>query len=294
MKKIIYLLAVLFVLTSCTKNNDKYSHLRHFISFEGGFTSGAEITYNLIGAEAETYEYYINLILPEMARYPDGFFDKMGLGTVAIVRDLRLNNIERAGVAEPENHILFINTGYGYTDSSIKETFHHELSHCTEFFMKRKHTYYWDQWWLLYNASYVGYYDGKGDRHASSDYNPNLSGFLTEYSTQNQDEDKAVMMEFYLSDDYNALFIEKARKDGVFYQKAVLLFTFYKERLDFNLLDEFLLKVNQKNSHLRHYISFERYTSPGVSYDLLEAEKHNYYSNLLLAEMDKYPDGFFD
>jgi hypothetical protein len=92
----------------------------------------------------------------------------------------------------------------------------------------------------LYNRSYVG-----GNGNGSLGYRPNLSGFLNEYSTLNQGEDRSEMMAFYLTKNENALFIQKAKNDELFYQKAVTLFTFYKEELNFNLLDEFLLKVNQ-------------------------------------------------
>jgi hypothetical protein len=242
MKRIIYLLAVLFVLASC----DKYSHLRHFISFEGAFSSGS-ITYDLV--PTNLHNYYTNLILSEMAKYPKGFFDKIGLGTVAIVRNLKLDNVSVGGVTDPGNHNLFIGSSSYRSNSDIKKTFHHELNHCTDFFIERNYRYDWDQWWVLYDGGYVNAFfaahqEGKNG-NAWSAYRPDLPGFLNNYSTLNLDEDRSEMMAFYLTDNLNALFIQKAKKDELFYQKAVTLFTFYKEKLDFNLLDEFLLKVNQ-------------------------------------------------
>ncbi|MDR0313757.1 MAG: hypothetical protein LBI14_09165 [Treponema sp.] len=240
MKRIIYLLVVLFVLASC----DKYSHLRHFISFEGGFASSS-ITYDLLNAEL--HYYYTNLILPEMAKYPDGFFDRIGLNTIAIVRNLKKNNVDIGGVASNGNHILFVDTGPRNRDSEIKHAFHHELNHCTDFYIMRNYISHWDQWLDLYHDSYVGGIAHKEGENGNKSlgYWPNLSGFLNNYSTLNQGEDRSEMMAFYLTKNENALFIQKAKNDEVFYQKAVTLFTFYKEKLDFNLLDEFLLKVNQ-------------------------------------------------
>jgi hypothetical protein len=240
-KLIIYLLIVLSVLASC----DKYSHLRHFISFEGGFASKS-ITYDLL--EAEKHNYFSNLILSEMAKYPDGFFDRIGLSTVAIVRNLKHNNTAVGGFAEDGNHILFISIRYYYTDSFIKNVFHHELNHCTDFYIMRNYRNDWDQWWILYNSGYVyGTFAHQEAKNGNAwlDYRPNLPGFLNNYSTLEQWEDRSEMMAFYLTDNYNVFFMQKARKDELFYQKAVTLFTFYKEKLGFNLLDEFLLKVSQ-------------------------------------------------
>jgi hypothetical protein len=237
MKKFIYLLVILIALTSC----DKYSHLRHFISFEGGFAS-SKITYELL--EAEKHDYYTNLILAEMVKYPDGFFDRIGLGTVAIVRYLKNNNVSVGGVADPENHILFIEAS---SDANTKFIFHHELNHCTDYFIMRNYTYHWDQWWVLYHDNYIGGNALQEDENGNAllPHWATLSGFLNNPSTKNQKEDRSEMMAYYLTDNLNIFFIEKAKNDELFYQKVVLLFTFYKEELDFNLLDDFLLKVNQ-------------------------------------------------
>jgi hypothetical protein len=212
MKKIVYFLAVLFVLTGC----DKYSRFRHLISFEGGYRDAwMKATYEVL--EAEKHEYYTNLILAEMAKYPDGFFDKIGLHTVVIGKNYKYNNVYRPGGADNYNHILFV---------SIRDA------------------YPWDQWRALTtdpNGDQLGY----GGEKDSINYNPQLSGYITNYSTTGQWEDRSEIMAWFLTEYRNKFFIEKARNDELFCQKAVTLFTFYKERLNFNLLDEFLLKVNQ-------------------------------------------------
>jgi hypothetical protein len=241
MKRIIYLLAVLFVSAGCDKNSDEYSHLRHYISFEGGHApTSSGIFYDAL--EPGKHSYLSNLILAELAKYPDGFFDKIGLDTVVIGKNITSSDHRVGGVYDNTSHKLYISTSNS-TDSFIKNIFHHELNHCIDYFLLINYTHDWDQWWVLHNGGYVG-----GNRlqgNGNTNYRPDLPGFLNTYSTLDQWEDRSEMMGFYLTEDYNAWFIEKAKKDELFYQKAVTLFTFYREKLDFNLLDDFLLKVNQ-------------------------------------------------
>jgi predicted SprT family Zn-dependent metalloprotease len=298
MKRIIYLLAVLFVLTSCTKALPSDNHLRPLISFESGHAkTNNNVTYEVL--EAEKQDYYANLILAEMAKYPDGFFDKIGLDTVVIGRNLKYKNGGRAAVPDNDSRILFLGIMNSYAESYIKHVFHHELNHYIEYYIWNTYYYDWDQWRVLYTGSDDGgvlaYQGGFGG--TAYLFNSKLQGFLNTYSAFGQEEDRSEMLAYFLTENENKLFIEKARRDELFYQKAVTLFTFYKETLDFNLLDEFLQRVDNLNySDLRHLISFERYTDTwnSVTYDFLEAEKHYYYSTLILEEMDKYPDGFFD
>jgi hypothetical protein len=249
MKRIIYLLAVLLVLVSCTiskpnSNQPDFSHLRHLISFEEGYTDiWNRVSYESL-EDAEKHDYYTNLILAEMAKYPDGFFEKIGLDTVVIGKNLKLHNSYRGAVPNNDSRKMFISIRADYADTYAKHTFHHEMNHYIEYYIWDTYYYDWDQWRILYTGSDDGgilaYQDG-----TTSIYTPYISGFINKYSTYGQEEDRSEMMAWFLTENENKLFIEKAQRDELFYQKAVTLFTFYKETLGFNLLDEFLVKMEQ-------------------------------------------------
>jgi hypothetical protein len=215
------------------------------IRYEGYKDTWKLASYELI--EPGRRQHYTNIIIAELGKYPNGFFEKIGLNTIIIAKNLKFDNTYRAAVPDNYSHILFIGIRDDYTNDYIKHVFHHELNHYVEFSIWRTYRYNWDRWQMLFSGSGGGgelAYQGGEDRSAIL-YNPNLVGFLNEYSTLGQEEDRSEMIAFFLTENGNRQFVEKARSDNIFYQKAVLLFTFYKETLNFNLLDEFLLSLNQ-------------------------------------------------
>jgi hypothetical protein len=169
------------------------------------------------------------------------------LDTIVIGKNLAFDNAYRASVPDNHRRILFIGIEYDYSDDYIRYTFHREMNHYIEFNIWNSYYYDWEQWRVLYtggNADSELAYQGR-DANTWWQYRPTLPGFLNTYSMLGQEEDRSEMMAFYLTDNINIFFIRKARNDELFYQKAVTLFTFYKEELNFNLLDEFLRKMNQ-------------------------------------------------
>jgi hypothetical protein len=192
-------------------------------------------------------QHYTDIIMAELDKYPDDFFERIGLSIIVITKDLKFDNVYRAAVPDNYSRIFFIGIRDDYTDDYLKHVFHHELNHYIEFSIWGDYRYNWGQWQILFAGRGGGgelAYQGGEDRTAIL-YNPNLAGFLNNYSTLGQEEDRSEMMAFFLTENGNWQFIEKEKRDNLFYQKAVLLFTFYKETLNFNLLDVFLLRVNQ-------------------------------------------------
>jgi hypothetical protein len=215
------------------------------INFEEHTDHWNGVSYELL--DVWKRQYYSNLLLAEMAKYPNGFFNKIGLSTIVIGKNLKYKNVYRASVPDNYSHILFIGIRDDYTDVYLQHVFHHELNHYVEFSIWNNYRYDWDKWRSLFTGKGGGgelAYQGGEDKNAIN-YNPNLSGFLNSYSTLGQEEDRSEIIAFFLTEIEKVMFIEKAKKDKLFYQKAVLLFTFYKENLNSNLLDDFLAKVNQ-------------------------------------------------
>ncbi|MCL2245365.1 MAG: hypothetical protein FWC03_13010 [Treponema sp.] len=230
--------------TTGTTHSVNQEQLRNLISFEI-YTD----TWNLASyepLETNRRQHYINLLIQEMNKYPDGFFDRIGLRTIALGKNLKFQGAFRAAVPDNHKRILFMGIRDDYSDDYFKHVFHHELNHFVEYYIWKSYRYDWDQWRVLFRGSGGGgelAYQGGEDRTAIT-YNPNLSGFLNNYSTLGQEEDRSEMIAFFLTENRNMQFMEKAKRDKLFNQKAVLLFTFYKEKLNWNLLNDFLLKMN--------------------------------------------------
>ena len=196
--------------------------------------------------ETDRRQHYTNILIKEMNKYPDDFFERIGLHTIAVGKNLRYQGIFRAAVPDNYKSILFMGIKDDYSDDYIRHVFHHELNHFVEYYIWKDYRYDWDQWRVLFDGRGGGelaYQDG--DDSTAIPYNPNLPGFLNDYSTLGQEEDRSEIIAFFLTENTNRQFIEKAKRDNLFYQKAVLLFTFYNERLNWNLLDDFLLRMNQ-------------------------------------------------
>jgi len=245
MKKIVNILVVLLVLVTCAWSQENTEKITRLINFEVHKDTWNKVSYELL--EAGRRQHYSNLIIAEAVKYPNNFFEKIGLNMIVIVKNLKFDNVYRASVPDNYSRILFIGIRNDYTDYYLRHVFHHELNHYVEFYIWKDYRYDWDKWRALFNGKGGGgelAYQGGEDGNAMV-YNPNLAGFLNSYSTLGQEEDRSEIMAFFLTDSEKDLFIEKAKKDNIFYQKAVLLFTFYKEKLNFNLLNDFLLSVNQ-------------------------------------------------
>jgi len=230
--------------TAVTTYSVNQEQLRNLISFEI-YTD----TWNLASyepLETKRRKHYTDLLVQEMTKYPDGFFERIGLRTIAVGKNLRFQGIFRAAVPDNYRNTLFMGIKDDYSDDYFRHVFHHELNHFVEYYIWRDYRYDWDQWRVLFHGSGGGgelaYQDG--DDSIAIPYDPNLPGFLNNYSTLGQEEDRSEMIAFFLTENSNRQFIEKAKRDKLFNQKAVLLFTFYKEKLNWNLLNDFLLKMN--------------------------------------------------
>ena len=181
-----------------------------------------------------------------MNKYPNEYFQRIDLEVIVIVKNLKFDNVYRAAVPDNYKRILFVGIRSDYTDDYLRHVYHHEQNHYAEFYIWKDYRYNWDKWKVLYEGGYAGgeiaYQNGE-DRN-SGVYRPNLTGFLNYYSTLGQEEDRSEIIAYFLTESENKLFMEKAKQDKIFYQKAILIFTLYKEKLNFDLLKLFLLKAN--------------------------------------------------
>ena len=124
------------------------------------------------------------------------------------------------------SHALFCTEAIAAIRAAVSQAVNkqNELNHFVEYHIWRDYRYDWDQWRVLFDGSGAGgelVYQGGEDRTAII-YNPNLHGFLNNYSTLGQEEDRSEMIAYFLTENENN--------------------SFYRERL--NLLNDFLSKMN--------------------------------------------------
>ena len=213
------------------------------ISFETEkIDSWKKVSYELL--EAGKQQKYTNLIKKELGKYPYDFFKTIGLDVILIGKDLKFDGVYRAAVPDNGKKTLFIGIRSDYADDYLKHVFHHELNHYVEYYIWKDYRKDWDQWRPLFDGQGGGgelaYQNGEDPNVIG--YKPDLLGFLNNYSTLGQEEDRSEMMAFFLTEKGNKSFIEKANKDVKFRQKSIILFTFYKDTFKYNLFDEYLNK----------------------------------------------------
>ena len=185
--------------------------------------------------EPEYYKYYSDIIITEMKKYPKNFFRKIDLKTITIVKNLKTTEGKNlgGGTLNPQFKTIYIDINF--SDNSLKKTFHHELNRYIEYSILGYYCYDNEQWNDLFILS---------DNKILPDFP--LRGFISYYSRTNQLEDRAEIFGFFMAGErYRRELIEQAKNDDVLYRKIELLFSFYKENLDLNLIDAFLSEVRE-------------------------------------------------
>ncbi|TGK16389.1 LIC13305 family lipoprotein [Leptospira kmetyi] len=154
----------------------------------------------------EDLNYYKDLIVAEIARYPRGYFIKARAEKIIFTRNLYIESIGyRGGLARPEENIIFLDIPDGLKAMEIvnpngkdqrSSGIHHEITHNIDDVMR----YYWDPKWKSLNPSSFQYGSYQFSSSPRRFNNPNVSitsfwnpidGFVSEYATISFAEDRA-------------------------------------------------------------------------------------------------------
>lgn len=167
--------------------------------------SSPYVSYNTNYSD-EDLNYYKDLIVAEIARYPRGYFIKARAEKIIFTRNLYIESIGyRGGLSRPEENIIFLDIpdglkaiGMGNPNFENRRLsgIHHEITHNMDDVMR----YHWDPKWNSFNApsfQYGSYQFSSSPRRFT---NPNVpfteywnpvDGFVSEYATTNFAEDRA-------------------------------------------------------------------------------------------------------
>ncbi len=178
---------------------------------------------------------FVKLLEKEYAKYPSGYLKKSLVDTIVLGNDLAYKKQFRAGVPDPYKKVLYlsVNGSYGVADSGyLIHTMHHELVHCTDVALWGDMYYDWADW---ANINIVGFKYGGGGVTAYADSETDYispvhpqKGFINRYSMTGDEEDRAEMMAFWMTDEKRPDFQNLLLTDERLVKKLKLLKTTYE------------------------------------------------------------------
>jgi hypothetical protein len=189
--------------------------------------------------DAEDLAAFSAMIGDEMARYPEGFFARIGLDTIVLCRDLTFKGTRRAAVPDNRSTTLYLSYDSSYTRDYMIHVFHHELNHYTEYHLWREYRHTLPTWPRApgSDAGKGGEfaYGAGGDWYSLETGSP---GYLNRYATLGEEEDRSEIIAFFMAStgDERAKVLERIRADGIIAAKCALLFDLYARELGWTAL----------------------------------------------------------
>ncbi|MBS1637614.1 MAG: hypothetical protein JST26_16995 [Bacteroidetes bacterium] len=173
---------------------------------------------------------YITLLHEQYLKYPAGYFQKVGLNTIILGKNLRYGSQNRAAVPDPYKQHLFFSVDGSYgnnTHDYLVYVMHHELHHCTEYAIWKNMYYRWKPWQKA-NPCFFRY--GKGGATAYEHLDVNWGGmthprkgFINLYATTGQEEDRCEIMAVLLNEQQLSELTRLAARDKKLRKKLRLL-----------------------------------------------------------------------
>jgi len=179
---------------------------------------------------------YVKLLEYEFAKYPQGYIERSLVNTIVLGNDIAYNRQYRAGVPDPYKKVLFLSVNGAYGDASdeyLIHCMHHELVHCTDVAIWNDMYYDWPEWAKL-NTKGFKYGNGGASTYDDSetDYISPVhpqKGFINRYQMSGDEEDRAEMMAFWMSDIERPDIESLLKTDPIIKQKFELLKATYEK-----------------------------------------------------------------
>lgn len=176
---------------------------------------------------------YLDLLQSEFSKYPEGYLQQSQALTIILGSDLNFCGQPRAAIPDPYKKQLFLSVNGAFRINSeryLAHVMHHELHHLTEYSMWKNMTFDWHEWILL-NGDGFCYGTGGADAYSeymakgTDFYSPNNphQGFINLYSLTGDEEDRAELMAFIMTDYERPMVEELLQKDAILRQKSRLL-----------------------------------------------------------------------
>jgi hypothetical protein len=206
--------------------------------------SWKSITYDAVDNDNNLIR-YLDLLHSEYSKYPSGYFQRAHINTIVLTKNLKFRDQLRAAIPDPFKKQLFlsINGAYGIaTRRYLAHVMHHELHHCAEYGIWKNMSYDWNEW-LGLNIENFCYGSGGetayqqtalGKTDFFSPTNPE-KGFINRYSLTGDEEDRAELMAFLMTDSDQSTIRQLVKKDDIIYKKSLLLCELLSTFMSFTL-----------------------------------------------------------
>jgi hypothetical protein len=197
------------------------------------------VTYKML-SETEK-EKLFNLTSTAFSKYPKSFFEKINLKTIVLCKDLSFQNTNRAAVPDNYQNTLYLSYKDSYQDYYIVHCIFHEMNHYAEYSIWNDYRYHWKEWEELYkgttNGGEIAYNNPSVDYYSLDE---TLKGFLNQYSTLGQEEDRSEIIAYFMNDlnDEHSNMMKILKKDLVLQKKTKKMLQFYKDKFGFDKLLE--------------------------------------------------------
>lgn len=174
-------------------------------------------------------EKYVRLFRAEFFKYPKSFIDSTNLKKVALVKNLKNQNIAVAAMPDYYQENLYMDIFVGNYDSTYqKHVVHHEFYHMIEEEFNGN-TYYKDPEWAKMNNDSDFQYGSGGINTRSSGagvVNHPRNGFVNEYAMSALEEDKAEIFGVLMTSEEEMIVRGWAESDKILKSKIKYLSDF--------------------------------------------------------------------
>lgn len=171
---------------------------------------------------------YLELLVFEFSKYPSGYINKIGVENIIICDSLNINNQRRNAIPDPYTNALFLDINSSSSDNYLVRVMHHELHHCTEYYLYKNMYFKWEKWGKVNSNSFK-----YGDGGISAYMNDNeidwftmvnsVKGFVDLYSTTAQEEDRCEIAAILMNDTERKLLFNYCKSDRILRKKTKLI-----------------------------------------------------------------------
>lgn len=194
--------------------------------------SWKSVSYEPVEAE-EAIVRYLDILLIEYSKYPPNYLSQAHISSIVLTQNLRFNGQPRAAIPDPYKNQLYLSVNGAFGIDShryLTHVMHHELHHCTEYAIWKSMSYDWIEWYAL-NSQDFCYGDGGSSAYVeylangTDFYTPTnpIKGFVNRYSLTGDEEDRAELLAFLMTDADRPVVERLIKHDDVIHKKTLLL-----------------------------------------------------------------------
>lgn len=206
-------------------------------------------------APKSDYEYvlkYLKMLQPELAKYPDGFLEKVQIERIVICKKVSTSWQSKCGLADPVQKTVFLcYPGLPYYDIPyLKKVVHHEIYHVMELTFNGLRHYRKDPAWVALNEDGFKYSKRKF-RYGAGVSDPNkfyypAEGFISQYAMTSPMEEKAEVYSTLFVESLNRCAYRWMEEDEVLRNKVGYMKEFLSQQCD-EMTDDFWERLNSRD-----------------------------------------------